>query len=183
MTLRAFVKSRPILLRLAQSLRRIAIALRQPRRSLLTLSYRCRLAHCGRHVDFSTTVILRNPRNISIGDRCSFSNYVICDGHDRITIGNDCMFANGVMISTATHDYRVDPMNSRMVTSPVTIGDNVWCGVGSIIMPGVRVGDGAVIGAGALILRDVPDNAIMGGVPARVIGHRPGPLASKDPAE
>ena len=54
----------------------------------------------------------------------------------------------------------------------VTIGNDVWIGMRSIIMPGVKIGNGAVIGAGAIVTKDVPDYAIVGGVPAKVIKYR-----------
>lgn len=59
-----------------------------------------------------------------------------------------------------------------MRTAPVTIGNDVWIGMRSIIMPGVNIGDGSVIGAGAVVTKDVPAYAIVGGVPAKVIKYR-----------
>ncbi len=59
-----------------------------------------------------------------------------------------------------------------MRISEVVIGNDVWIGMRVIIMPGVKVGDGAVIGAGAVVTKDVPDFAIVGGVPAKIIRYR-----------
>ena len=59
-----------------------------------------------------------------------------------------------------------------MREAEVIIGNDVWIGMRSIIMPGVKIGDGAVIGAGAVVTKDVPDYAIVGGVPARIIKYR-----------
>ena len=123
-------------------------------------------------VDFSTTMIIRNPHNISIGKNCSFSNCVILDGHDKINIGNDCMFANNAVISTATHDYNVNPMSGIMIKKPVVIHDNVWFGVGATVMPGITIGEGAVIGARALVIQDVPPDAIVVGIPETIIKYR-----------
>ena len=117
-------------------------------------------------------MIIRNPRKVSIGDRCSFGALVVLDAHDRITIGNDCMFAVRVTVSTATHDYGNTPMNSVTLTRPVIIGNDVWLGVGATVLPGVTIGDGAVIGAQALVTKDVPPRAIVVGVPARVVKYR-----------
>jgi acetyltransferase-like isoleucine patch superfamily enzyme len=58
--------------------------------------------------------------------------------------------------------------------SPVEIGEDVWIGAHAVVLPGVRIGSGAVVGAGAVVNRDVPPNTIVGGVPARVIGDRRG---------
>lgn len=140
----------------------------RPCHSLFTIYYRLRLKKCGKKVDFSTTMIIRNPRNIEIGDFCSFSNFVILDGHDRITIGSNCMFANNSVIATATHDDRMDPMNSVMLKRPVVIGNNVWFGIGATVLPGLIIGDGAIIGARALVTRNVPPRAVILGVPGRI---------------
>jgi acetyltransferase-like isoleucine patch superfamily enzyme len=145
---------------------------RRPAKLLATVWYRLRLGHCGRNVDFETRMVVRNPHLISIGDGCSFSAYVVLDAHDRITIGDNCMFALRVTVATATHDHRQTPMNATFTTRPVVIGSDVWFGVGSTVLPGVVIGDGAVIGAHALVNRDVPPGAIVGGVPARVLRMR-----------
>ena len=145
---------------------------RRPAKLFATIWYRIRLGHCGRNVDFETDMIIRNPHLVSIGNGCSFSSYVVLDAHDRITVGDNCMFALRVTVSTATHDHTKTPMNSTMLTRPVVIGSDVWLGVGATILPGVTIGDGAVVGAHALVNRDVPPRAIVGGVPARVIRMR-----------
>jgi acetyltransferase-like isoleucine patch superfamily enzyme len=145
---------------------------RRPRLLLFTVYYMLRLKRCGELVSFSSTMIIRNPSNISIGSRCSFSNFVILDGHDRIEIGDDCMFANGVCIATATHDYDVDPMNSTQITAPTIIRDNVWIGIGATILHGVTIGEGSVVGAMSLVTRDVTPRTIVAGVPAGVIRQR-----------
>ena len=85
------------------------------------------------------------------------------------------MMGPDVVILTHTHNIdRTDiPMcdqGSRV--GKVTIGNDVWIGMRSIIMPGVKIGNGAVIGAGAVVTKDVPDYAIVGGVPAKIIKYR-----------
>jgi acetyltransferase-like isoleucine patch superfamily enzyme len=76
------------------------------------------------------------------------------------------------VISTATHDENINPMNSVMLSRPVTIGNNVWMGVGATVLPGLSVGDGAIIGARALATRDVPPGAVVVGVPGRIVRFR-----------
>lgn len=85
------------------------------------------------------------------------------------------MIGPDVVILTRTHSIdRVDvPMIEQgFWTGKVTIGNDVWIGMRSVIMPGVNIGNGAVVGAGAVVTKDVPDYAIVGGVPARVIKYR-----------
>ncbi|HYC48811.1 MAG TPA: acyltransferase [Burkholderiales bacterium] len=158
----------------------IARLLIRPYTGLFTAYYLLRLRKCGTPVDFSTTMIIRNPGNIVIGAGCSFSNHVILDAHDRIEIGSNCMLANQVVVATATHDYSLEQMNTRVITKPVVIGDNVWLGIGATVLPGVRIGSGTVIGAKSLVTRDIPANSIAYGVPARVVRSRSAP-AGHDP--
>lgn len=85
------------------------------------------------------------------------------------------MMGPEVTILTHTHCIdRIDIPMSRQgsIVKKVCIGNDVWIGMRSIIMPGVKIGDGAVIGAGAIVTKDVPAFAIVGGVPAKVIKYR-----------
>lgn len=100
---------------------------------------------------------------------------VNCFVHGPLKIGDNVMMGPDVTILTHTHNIeRTDiPMGQQgSRTAEVVIGNDVWIGMRSIIMPGVRIGDGVVIGAGAVVTKDVPDFAIVGGVPARIIKYR-----------
>jgi acetyltransferase-like isoleucine patch superfamily enzyme len=116
--------------------------------------------------------ITPNTHNVTIGDRCSFGGNVAFHANDIIEAGDDCLFAYGVNIITAGHDYNAPLIRKSMVKKPVRIGSNVWIGVNALILPGVTIEDGAVIGAGAVVTKDVPENAIAVGSPARAIKYR-----------
>ena len=87
-----------------------------------------------------------------------------------VVIGDNCMLAPGVHIYTATHPLMPDERNSGLeYGKPVKIGHNVWLGGRSIINPGVTIGDNVVVASGAVVTKDIPDNVVVAGNPARMI--------------
>lgn len=113
-----------------------------------------------------------NPVNVSIGNNCSFGGKVQLQAYDKIEIGDNCMFAYGAVLVTATHDLNIYPMNLSFIKKPISIGSNVWVGTNALILPGVTVGDNAVIGAGAVVTKDVDKNSVVAGVPAKIIKYK-----------
>ncbi|MFI9639459.1 sugar O-acetyltransferase [Micromonospora sp. NPDC051925] len=88
----------------------------------------------------------------------------------RITIGADVQIGPNVQLLTATHPVEPDPRRAKWeAAQPITIGDNVWLGGGVIVLAGVSIGENTVVGAGAVVTRDLPPNVIAVGNPARVI--------------
>ncbi|MGP4080054.1 maltose acetyltransferase domain-containing protein [Pseudalkalibacillus sp. R45] len=88
----------------------------------------------------------------------------------KVTFGDNCMLAPGVHVYTATHPLDPTERNSgREYGKPVTFGDNVWIGGGAIINPGLTIGDNVVIASGAVVTRDIPDNVVVGGNPAKIL--------------
>ena len=128
---------------------------------------------CGKNVNIERGAYFSAGGGISIGSGSGLG--VNCRVHGPLSIGDNVMMGPDVVILTHTHNIeRTDiPMGlqgSRV--QKVTIGNDVWIGMRSIIMPGIHIGNGAVIGAGAVVTKDVPDYAIVGGVPAKVIRYR-----------
>ncbi len=111
-----------------------------------------------------------NPWHIRIGRDSIIGEGVVLDGRDELTIGNHVDIASEVMIYNGEHDLN-DP-NFRGVFSPVKIEDYVFIGPRVIILPGITIKKGAVVGAGAVVTKDVPEFQIVGGVPAKIIGER-----------
>ena len=108
--------------------------------------------------------------NIEVGENF-FANYnlTILDV-GKVTIGKNVMIAPNVSIYTAGHPVHPDSRNSGYEYGiPITIGDNVWIGGSVVILPGVTIGNNAVIGAGSVVTKDIPDNAIAAGNPCKVI--------------
>ncbi|UOR13564.1 sugar O-acetyltransferase [Halobacillus amylolyticus] len=108
--------------------------------------------------------------NIHVGENF-YANFdcTILDG-GRVTIGENCMIAPGVHIYTNTHPVGAEERVTEIeYTKSVTIGDHVWIGGRAVINPGVIIGNNAVIASGAVVIKDVPDNVVVGGNPARIV--------------
>lgn len=131
-------------------------------------------AHCGEHVRINYGANFGTGIHVSLGDNSSIAAGAWIGNDTRI--GNDVMMAPSVTILSNSHNFaRTDiPMREQGAPPPrpVTIGDDVWIGTRVIILPGVTVGSHAILGAGAVVTKDVPEWAVVGGNPARVIRFR-----------
>ena len=108
--------------------------------------------------------------NIHIGDNF-FANFdcVILDVCE-VRIGKNCFMAPGVHIYTAGHPiHPIERIAGPEFGKPVVIGDNCWIGGRAVINPGVTIGDNVVVASGSVVTKDVPDNVVVGGNPARII--------------
>ena len=111
---------------------------------------------------------------IHIGARTFINfNFVALDVA-KITIGEDVQVGPGVQLLTATHSIEAEPRRDKLESAkPIAIGNNVWLGGGVIVCPGVTIGDNTVVGAGAVVVEDLPANVVAVGNPARVIRKLP----------
>ena len=130
------------------------------------------LAHVGKDVNIEKGAVITST--MEIGDRSGVG--INAKIHGKVIIGNDVMMGPDCIIYTKNHAFSNTniPMNKQGFSEekPVFIGDDVWIGGRVIILPGVHVGNGAIIGAGAVVTKDVPEYAIVGGNPAKVIKYR-----------
>jgi len=113
---------------------------------------------------------IRKPSKITVGQGSVIGHGVTLDGRNGIVIGKNVNFSSEVMVWTMQHDYN-DPLFSAQ-GGPVIIGDYAWVSARAIILPGVTIGEGAVVAAGSVVTRDVASYAVVGGIPAKKIAER-----------
>lgn len=107
--------------------------------------------------------------NLHCGDNVYFNvNCVVLDTM-KITIGSNVLFGPAVQIYAATHPLDTETRKTLEFSKPVTIGNDCWIGGGAIILPGVSIGKNCIIGAGSVVTKDIPDDSMVVGNPAKVI--------------
>lgn len=111
-----------------------------------------------------------NPENIRIGEGTIIGDNAFLDGRDKLVIGNHVDIASGVMIYNSEHD--INSEDFKAILAPVEIGDYVFLGPRVIILPGVKIGKGVIVAAGAVVTKDILEFKIVGGIPAEMIGER-----------
>lgn len=119
--------------------------------------------------------VIQGSGFLEIGKNSYVESYTIIGVNERIIIGDNVMIANNVSIRDTDHKFdNIDKniIEQGIVTSPVIIMDNVWIGHGAVITKGITINSGAIIASNAVVTKDVPKNAIVGGVPAKIIKFR-----------
>lgn len=115
-------------------------------------------------------VLLRHPKGIQIGAHCVIGWSCLLDGRGQLTIGDNVNISSYTIIHTASHDLQSSGFEE--FRAPVVIANRAWVSTRSLILPGVTIGEGAVVAAGAVVTKDVPPFTVVGGVPAVEVGHR-----------
>lgn len=105
---------------------------------------------------------LKIGKNVFINSGCRFQD------QGGITIGDGSLIGHNVVLATINHDFNPEKRGD-MVPSPIVIGKNVWIGANATILPGITVGDNSIIAAGSVVTKDVPQNSVVAGVPAKII--------------
>ncbi|GAA5200937.1 acyltransferase [Microbacterium jejuense] len=132
----------------------------------------------GPQVSFAPNVSFRNAERITIGAGSHIGEYsTIWAGNStgRITLGEKALLAPRVTVTASDYGMvrGIPPMDQPKIEQDIVIGSGTWLGAGVVVLAGVTIGDGAIVAAGAVVTKDVPPDAIVGGVPAKVIGWRP----------
>lgn len=121
------------------------------------------------HSIYSTAEIWA-PWNLELGNSVALSQHTNIYSVDKIRIGDNSVISREAFLCTASHDISSPIM--ELITAPITIGSNCWICARAVILPGVTIGDGAVIAAGSVVTKDVDPWTVVGGNPARFIKKR-----------
>lgn len=141
--------------------------------------YRRVLKECGQKLNIAQCVKIQVPSNISIGNNVGFNNgvWIAANKHPDggIEFGNDILIGPFTVIHSGNHNFKKSSIPIYLQGfnfKKVIIEDDVWIAAHCTILSGVHIGKGAVIAAGSVVTKDIPDYAIAAGVPARIIGYR-----------
>lgn len=137
--------------------------------------WRVFLLHCfgmkdDGHVGFYSSARVWAPWNLELGSYVAIDDAVNLYSPAKIKIGTKVAISRETFICTASHD--IAKPNRPLVTAPITICDGVWIGARAIVLPGVTIGEGAVVAAGSVVTKDVEPWTVVGGNPAKVIKKR-----------
>lgn len=133
---------------------------------------KARMKFCGKNVKIDATCSILAPGNLEIGENTSISSYTTIYSRYGVKIGKNCLISSNCGISSYNHiveslnrpaDIHLDAKYSK----DILIGDNVWIGMNCCILPGIRIGNNSVIGSGSVVTKNVPENEIWVGNPAR----------------
>jgi len=132
-------------------------------------------AEVGQKVQIMPTVRVVCPWNVSIGDRVWIGNFAELYSLEKIIIEEDAVISQHVYLCTGTHDY--NRLDFPLVAKPIKVEKQAWLATRSFIAPGVTIGQGAIVGAQSVVLRDIPPATIYAGNPAIFLKPRPLPAA------
>lgn len=137
------------------------------------------VARIGKNTNIHPTAVIREAEQVTIGDHCLINHNCTIQGgktaYGTITIGNYVHMGPGVTLFGFNHGTytREKPTKEQdYFDAPIVIEDDVWIGSNSVVLSGVKIGKGAIIGAGAVVNKDIPEYAIVGGVPAKILKMR-----------
>lgn len=130
---------------------------------------------CGQNFECCSGVSIRSSKNVSVGNDVRIGENCFFNASGGLYIGNNVKFGMRVFIWTTNHNYFAPeklPYDDIAINKKVVINDNVWVGANVSIIPGVNIGEGAVIAMNSVVTKDVPACAVVGGNPAKILKYR-----------
>jgi hypothetical protein len=141
------------------------------------VTWRRKLKNKGKHIRIHARTSIRNPQNLTMGNnvRITMDCCIWPEKNSKIIFGNDVLVGPGVKMFCGNHGNELNgiPMSFQArKEADIKIGNDVWIGANSVITSGVTIGNGAIVAAGSVVTKNVPENTIVGGVPAKTIKQR-----------
>ena len=133
------------------------------------------LKHMGKDVYMMKGCQIMSPQKVSIGNNVFINEYTKIGGQNNVTIGDYALIGYNVTIVTANYKYQdtsIPIQKQGFYGSAIEIGEDVWLGANVVVLPGVKIGKGSIVGANAVVTRDVKPYSIVGGIPAKFIKFR-----------
>ena len=131
---------------------------------------RCFGAQVGEHVNIYSSALIYYPWNLEIGDWSSIGEWALIYNLGKVTIGRRSTISQRAHLCAGTHDYRYSAM--PLLKPPIQIADDTWICADAFVGPGVAIGEGAIVGARAVVTKNVSPWTVVAGNPARVINER-----------
>jgi acetyltransferase-like isoleucine patch superfamily enzyme len=148
-----------------------------PSVKLRLLLYQCLGVNVGKNVVVHYRTEIRAPYRLQLGSGCIIGDNALLDARNGLTIGETVNFSSNVAVYTEQHDHRDEMFRcTKGVDKSVAIGNRVWIGSNVVILPGVKIGEGAVCCAGCVVTKDVAPYDVVAGIPAKKVNTRPNNL-------
>ena len=141
-----------------------------PSRHLRKWFYQAMGAKIGKHTVICRRADVLYPKGLKFADNIAVGWFVDLDARGGIMVDHDTNISSHTQFITGSHD--IDDPEFTASFLPIEIGHHCWIGTGAIVLQGVKIGNGAVVAAGALVTKDIPENEVWGGVPAKFIRKR-----------
>jgi acetyltransferase-like isoleucine patch superfamily enzyme len=126
------------------------------------------LKACGKNIFIGPQCIIRCPHQLEMGDNVCINTFTHIFADGGVKIGDNSLISSNCSIGSITHPIHSEKRH-RIVHRPVEIGCNVWIGMGAVVLPGVSIGDHSIVGAGAVVTKNVPPKTVVVGNPARFL--------------
>jgi acetyltransferase-like isoleucine patch superfamily enzyme len=125
---------------------------------------------CGKNPFIGPQCIIRCSQNLEMGNNVCINTFTHIFADGGVKIGDNTLISSNCSIGSITHvSHSANRLAHSLIYKPITIGQNVWIGMGAVILPGVSIGDHAIVGAGAIVTKNVPSQIIVVGNPARFL--------------
>lgn len=124
---------------------------------------------CGKNLKVFGPCKIKNPHNLIIGDNIVINDYVYINAYNKIVLGNNISLSAGCILVSTGLDTKSFINKKKHIEGDIIVGNNVQIGTGAIILANVKIGNNVIIGAGSVVNRDIEDNVVVAGVPAKIL--------------